>query len=115
MSYIKDLADGGYVWPGEIDARIKELEQGPVDEAEREDELAELTAFRDEVTGKVMAWSQVLIVDEDAFTEHVREEAEDGEEVSEALAPYMDWERYATAQKVDWQAVVVDGETYYVR
>lgn len=101
-------------------AGISDLARGPQDEAERVDEaeeLAELTAFRAEVSAKVADWSKAAIIDSAVFEDHVRELADDvyGSDVIADLGPFMDWERYADAHKVDYGVVVVDGETYHAR
>lgn len=119
MSYIE--VDCGYVSPEQVDSRIEDLTAASrefPDEVTVEDlaELAELLAFRLEVTGKVADWAKATIVETDAAAEHFLEDAYDlyGGVVAD-LGPFVDWERYAAARKVDWGVVVVDGDIFYVK
>jgi len=119
MSYI--IETNGYVYPNEIDGRIGELitEIGtgtPGGEDTHEQvELAELRAFKDEVTGRVGQWSTAVIVPAASFKDHARDYAEDHVEGIELIDTFVNWSAFADHLISDYAKIEFEDELYLAR
>lgn len=113
-----DLAGSDTIDSRQLIARYRELERGSklLNEDERE-ELAALRTICEEGEGFPDWKDGTTLIRESYFTEYAEDYADSVGLIDHdsALAPYVDWERFASDIKSDYSTIEIEGETYYGR
>lgn len=101
----------------ELTGEIRErLDEGSVLDDDLIAEKEQLIAFRDDVERVTdNHFDEATIVPADLFTDHIREMAEENEDVSSTIADYVDWERFAADCKGDYRRLDFGDDVVYVR
>lgn len=86
-------------------------------EEDNAEELMMLTAFRDEVEGYTDWRHGETLIQEEYWTEYVRDMLADTGEIPRDLPSYIviDWDATADNIKADYSEAELDGQTYYFR